>query len=175
MVYSISCTTRDPREGEVDGESYHFLSDEAFNARKEAGDFVEHATVHGNQYGTLRETLTDTLNAGKDVLMDIDVQGATQLRERIAGADKDDPLRRAYVDIFIAPPSLVALRERLEKRGQDSAETIDRRLDQADDEMSHWSEYDYLLVNEEIEASYEVLRSIVIAERHKLGHASHVA
>ena len=104
--YSVSCTTRGPREGEVDGEDYHFLSEAEFRRRLAAGEFLEHAVVHGHLYGTLRSEVADGMTAGRDVLMDIDVQGAAQIRAALAGLPPDHPLRRGYTDVFIAPPSL---------------------------------------------------------------------
>ena len=166
--YSVSCTTRAPREGEVDGRDYFFLNETEFRAKVAAGEFLEHADVHGAMYGTLRRFITDGFAAGKDVLMDIDVQGAAQIRDRVRAAGAADPLHRAYVDIFIAPPSLDALRKRLQSRGKDSEAVIDRRVKQAELELSHWLEYQYLIVNDRLDASYDALRAIVLAERHKI-------
>jgi len=166
--YSVSCTTRPPREGEVDGRDYFFLNESEFRAKVAAEEFLEHADVHGAMYGTLRRFVTDGFAAGKDVLMDIDVQGAAQIRDRVCAAGSDDPLRRAYIDIFIAPPSLDALRKRLQSRGKDSDAVIDRRVKQAERELSHWLEYQYLIVNDRLDASYDALRAIVLAERHKI-------
>ena len=106
MVYSVSCTTRPPRGREVDGLHYRFLSESEFERRVAAGDFLEHAVVHGARYGTLRHTVEEALRTGRSVLMDIDVQGAAQIRSALAARSVDDPLRSALVDIFIAPPSL---------------------------------------------------------------------
>ncbi len=164
MRYSVSCTTRRPREGEVDGRDYHFLDEASFLAKREAGAFVESALVHGYYYGTQRTHVVESLNAGHDVLMDIDVQGARQIREALARLGSSDPLRRGYVDIFIAPPSIEALRQRLRGRGKDAEEIIERRVARAAGEMDHWQEYQYLVVNEDLEAAYAELRSILVAE-----------
>lgn len=165
VVYSVSCTTRAPRGNEVDGQDYHFLSPAEFDRRVKAGEFLEHAVVHGHQYGTLRQAVVDTLAAGKDVLMDIDVQGAASIR---TAADKDAALRQSLVRIFVAPPSLAALRERLQKRREDAPEVIERRLRNATEEMARWREYDYLVVNDDLERAYADLRAIVMAERCRI-------
>lgn len=168
MTYSVSCTTRPPRAGEKDGRDYIFLSEEEFRRRVDAGEFLEHATVHGYRYGTLRSTVEDALGAGHDVLMDIDVQGAASLRAVARGGDGGDVLRGAYVDVFIAPPSLGSLRQRLEGRNQDSGEVIAARLQKAADEMAHWREYMYFIINDDIESAYDALRAVVLAEHHRV-------
>ena len=168
LTYSVSCTTRAPREGERDGADYHFLSEAEFGRRLEAGEFLEHAEVHGHRYGTLRRTVAEGLAAGRDVLLDIDVQGAAQIRARLAAAAEGDPIRRGYADLFIAPPSLDELRRRLERRGTDARETIERRLQKAGAEMARASEYDYVLVNDDLDRAYGVLRAILVAERHRV-------
>jgi guanylate kinase len=166
MVYSISCTTRKPRGHEVDGREYHFLDTVEFARRVAAGDFLEHATVHGNQYGTLRQNVVDALSAGHDVLMDIDVQGAASLRRAARAAD--GLLRRSYVDIFITPPSLDVLRQRLEARREDSVETVAKRLRNARDELARCREFQYLVVNDDLAAAYAELRAIVAAEHCRI-------
>ena len=163
--YSVSCTTRPPRDGEGDGVAYHFLSETEFEERLARNEFIEHARVYGYYYGTLRAHVVDALAEGRDVLMDLDVQGAALLREAVRQADQDDPLRKAYVDLFIAPPSLEILEQRLTKRGKDKPEVIARRMQNALEEISHWREYRYVLINDDLEESYDALRSIVIAER----------
>lgn len=168
MIYSVSCTTRPPREGEVDGSDYFFVTDEEFQRRVDAGEFVEHAHVHGFWYGTLRRFITDGFREGKDVLMDIDVQGAAQLRSLIATLPKDDVLRRGFLDVFIAPPSLDVLRKRLQGRAKDSEAVIERRLQQVESEMSHWNAYQYFIINDRLDASYDALRSMIIAEHHRI-------
>ncbi len=168
MVYSVSCTTRAPRDGEVDGTDYYFISEEEFERRVRAGEFVEHATVHGHRYGTLRRFIERGFASGRDVLMDIDVQGAAQIRGRLASLSPGDPLRRGFVDVFIAPPSIDVLRKRLLLRGKDSDAVIERRLQQAENEMERWREYRYLIVNDRLDASYDALRAIIVAEHHRL-------
>lgn len=166
IVYSVSCTTRPAREGEVDGEAYHFLTTESFLSRKDNGDFLEWAEVHGAYYGTLKETVLHTLERGEDVLMDIDVQGAGQIRETL------NSMNVRMVDVFITPPSIGDLKIRLQGRGKDSEAVIEKRLFNAQQEMDHWSEYNYLVVNEDLDAAYDMFRSILIAERCRILSAS---
>ncbi len=158
--YSISCTTRPPRPGEVDGRDYHFLSREAFEQRLAKGDFLEHAVVHGNLYGSLKSEVLDHLAAGIDVVMDIDVQGADQVR-----ACKDEAIRLAIVDLFVMPPSGDELRARLAGRGTDSEETIALRLHNALEEMRHWRSYSYVLHSSTRDEDYQRFLSLVLAER----------
>ena len=152
---SVSFTTRPPRPGEVDGVHYRFVDEADFHARNEAGEFLEHARVHGNWYATSATWLADEAAAGHDVLLEIDWQGAAQVRRLVASA----------LTIFILPPSLAALRERLEKRGQDSSEVIARRLDAARDEMRHCGEFDYVIINHEFAAAVADLTAVVRASR----------
>ncbi len=166
LVYSVSCTTRAPREGEEDGVNYHFLTRDAFEKKITAGDFLEHAIVHGNLYGTLRSEITDAFARGKNVLMDIDVQGAKQIRNFLAATRDDDPLRCGFVDIFIVPPSLEVLQKRLVARAKDSEAVIARRVEHAANELKHWQDYRFVIVNDRLDASYDALRSIYIAEQH---------
>ncbi|HMO51099.1 MAG TPA: guanylate kinase [Kiritimatiellia bacterium] len=168
MKYSVSCTTRSPRDGEIDGVDYHFISEDAFEGKVKAGDFLEHAEVHGRHYGTLRDAVMANLRKGIDVLMDIDVQGAAQIRDVMMRASADDPLRRAYVDVFIAPPSLDVLHARLKGRGKDSDEVIERRMQQVEKELACWRDYQYFIINDRLDATYDTLRSIIIAEHHRL-------
>lgn len=158
--YSISCTTRSPRPGEKDGCDYHFLSRDEFERRLAAGDFLEHAEVHGNIYGSLKSEVLSRLAAGEDVVMDIDVQGAQQVR-----TCPDPDIRRAFVDLFVMPPSEEELLSRLSGRGTDSQETIDLRMKNALDEMSHWPEYTYMLRSSTREEDYARFLSLVVAER----------
>jgi guanylate kinase len=167
MTYSISCTTRVPRGREVDGEDYHFLSERDFRHRLKAGHFLEHACVHGFHYGTLRKPVVTALQAGRDVVMDIDVQGAAQVR-RLARDGTDGRLRRAYVDIFVVPPSLDVLRQRLDRRREDAPAAIARRMRNAVLEMRHWREYRYLIVNDELKAAYRQLCAVLAAERCRI-------
>jgi guanylate kinase len=154
--FSVSATTRAPRPGEADGREYHFLSTDAFAAQIEAGAFLEWAHVHGHLYGTPRAPVMSSLEGGRDVLFDIDWQGAAA----IAGQAGDDTVR-----IFILPPSMAVLEERLRRRAQDDAETIARRLVRARDEIAHWSEFDYVIVNEDFERAYAQIAAIYGAER----------
>ncbi len=168
LQYSVSCTTRAPREGEVDGESYSFMDAPEFDRRVAAGEFVEHARVHGALYGTLRSTVEQVLTSGDDVIMDIDVQGAAQIRASIAALPSDSPLARAFVDIFIAPPSIAELRNRLEGRAKDSRETIERRMMQAEKEMAQAERYMYNVINDDLKRAESVLDAILTAEHHRV-------
>lgn len=154
IVYSVSCTTRPPRGQEVDGVDYFFLSEAEFEARAARGEFLEHARVHGRRYGTLRRTVEDAFRAGKSVLMDIDVQGASQIRENLRAAPAGDPLKRGFIDIFIEPPSPAELRARLVKRAEDAPEEIDRRLRVAEEEMRRRGEYKVRIVNDDLNRAY---------------------
>lgn len=168
VSYSVSCTTRPPRPGEVHGTSYHFLTPEDFQARRAEGAFLECAEVHGHWYGTLRTTVYEALNAGRDVLMDIDVQGAAQIRAAATEAPEGDVLRDSFVDVFISPPSMAVLDQRLRDRGQDGTEVIATRLQNANGEMEHWNDYMYHFVNDTLDRSYDTVRAIVVAEHHRL-------
>jgi len=167
MKYSVSCTTRQPRDGEIDGVDYHFLSDEVFQQKVSQGAFLEYAQVHDHMYGTLKDVVVDNLKAGIDVLMDIDVQGALQIRNAIMDAPDSDPLRRAYIDVFIAPPSIEVCHARLKGRGKDSDEVIERRMQQVEKELACWRDYQYFIINDRLDATYDTLRSIIIAEHHR--------
>jgi guanylate kinase len=160
FVYSISCTTRAPRPGEVDGCDYHFLSVAEFERRIAAGDFIEHAEVHGNFYGTLRRTILDSMDSGRDVLMDVDIQGAARIR-----ADADPRLQSALVDIFLMPPSMDELRRRLLKRATESPEQLDVRLRNAKTEMAAWRDYHYTMLSGTPMQDFENFRAIMQAER----------
>lgn len=166
LHYSVSCTTRAPRDGEVDGQSYFFLTDDEFIERKKAGDFIECASVHGHWYGTLRETVEKAFDQNQDVLMDIDVQGARQIRASLTSSEKR--LQHAYDDVFIAPPSLDVLQERLQGRGKDSIDVISRRMHKAAEEMQCWQEYRHLILNDDLELAYDALRSLYVTCRHKV-------
>jgi guanylate kinase len=158
--YSISCTTRAPRPGEEHGKDYHFLSKEEFCQKLEAHEFLEHAVVHGNLYGSLKSEVISYLQSGTDVVMDIDVQGANQVREC-----EDPDIHRAFVDLFVMPPSHESLRERLSGRGTDSQETIELRMANALEEMRHWKLYGYLLLSTTREQDYTKFEALVTAER----------
>jgi guanylate kinase len=162
--YSVSCTTRAPRPGEEDGRDYHFLSRDEFDRRVAAGEFIEHAEVHGNGYGSLKSEVVARLAEGRDVVMDIDVQGAAQVR-----SCDDLRIRRAVVDVFVMPPGERELRERLAGRGTDSEETIALRMRNALEEMAHWRDYGYLLLSATREEDYSRLLAIVVAERMRVG------
>jgi guanylate kinase len=156
LTLSISLTTRKRRSSEADGIHYHFIDKSEFERRRDAGELLEHAEVHGNYYGTPGKNVEQLLSLGRDVLFDIDYQGARQVRDK---APKD------VVTIFILPPSMSELRARLERRAEDSAETIEKRLDNARHEISRWTDYDYVLVNDDIQKSLDDLLAIVRAER----------
>jgi guanylate kinase len=156
ITMSVSVTTRPPRPGEVNGKDYHFITQEEFARLRDRGDLLEYAEVFGNFYGTPKRPVTEALQAGRDVLFDIDWQGTQQL-----GAAMEDDLVR----IFILPPSAEELRERLIGRAQDSASTVAKRMAKAADEISHWPEYDYVIVNENIEKASAEIEAILTAER----------
>ncbi|MEI6674844.1 MAG: guanylate kinase [Verrucomicrobiota bacterium] len=158
--HSISCTTREPRPGEIAAHDYHFLSPAAFHARLAAGDFLEHALVHGNFYGTLRAEVMGYLAAGVDVVMDIDVQGAAQVR-----ACEDPAIQRALVDLFVMPPGEHELRARLAGRGTDSEATIALRMNNALDEIQHWPSYTYRLLSGTHEEDYRRFKALLTAEQ----------
>ena len=156
MAMSVSATTRRPRKGETDGTDYYFVGTSEFEAMIADNEFLEYAKVFDNYYGTPIGPVEEALNSGKDVVFDIDWQGAQQLTQAAA----DD-----LVKIFILPPSKVELERRLKTRAQDSDEVIAKRMSKSEGEISHWAEYDYVIVNEDIEASMAQLRAIVSAER----------
>jgi guanylate kinase len=161
LFYSVSCTTRAPRAGEIDGEHYRFVSMADFHSRMEAGEFLEHAAVHGDRYGTLREPVLAALKNGCDVLIDIDTQGATSIRNC-----DDATIRQALADIFIMPPEIEELRRRLTKRGTETAQQIESRLATATREMELWRDYRYTIVSGSIEEDLERVRQIMAAETH---------
>ena len=161
FVYSVSCTTRRPRAGEIDGEDYHFLSEAEFAERLTAGEFLEHANVHGKFYGTLRDPILTNLHDGVDVLIDIDTQGAAAIR-----AFDDMFVRQALADVFIMPPDLEELRRRLTKRGTETEEQIDVRLQTAAREMELWRDYRYTIISRSVEEDLLKFRHIMGAERY---------
>jgi guanylate kinase len=161
LFYSVSCTTRGPRTGEIDDQDYQFLSDKDFRARVEAGDFLEHAQVHGDYYGTLRKPVLTNLKNGVDVLIDIDTQGAVAIR------NCDDPIiREALSDVFIMPPDLEELRQRLLKRGTEDVQQIDSRLATAAREMELWRSYRYTIISGSVEEDLQKFRQIMNAESY---------
>jgi len=157
-VISVSCTTRKPRPGEQDGVHYHFTSKEDFTAMAARGEFFEHAEVFGNLYGTGRVRTDALLDAGNDVILDIDWQGARQVRAQAPEA----------VGVFILPPSLAELERRLRGRSQDPEEVIARRMADAHQEMSHFAEYDYLIVNEDFDRALREMAAVFVGQRLKL-------
>ena len=157
VALSVSATTRPIRPGEVDGRDYHFVSDTQFDEMVATGEFLEWAHVFGHRYGTLKREVVRTIEEGRDVLLDIDWQGTQQLKQ----VDPD------IVRVFILPPSMTELERRLRARGTDSDEVIKRRMDRAAAEISHWAEYDYVLINNDAEKCRELVHNILKAERLK--------
>jgi guanylate kinase len=157
LSFSVSATTRAPRPGEVDGEHYHFLSEEQFKRDVADEGMLEHAHVFGHFYGSPRAPVQDAIDAGRDVVFDIDWQGAQQIVNSALGPNT--------LSIFILPPSITELRRRLESRGQDSPETIRKRMLKSWDEISHWGSYDFVLVNDDLDRTFEDLKTIVTATR----------
>jgi guanylate kinase len=157
VCFSISATTRAPRPGEIEGREYFFRSRREFEALTASGEMLEHAEVFGNLYGTPRAPVEAAIGSGRDVLFDVDWQGGQQLR--------NSPLRDAVVSIFILPPSIPELEARLRARGQDSEDVVAERMAKSRDEISHWAEYDYVLVNENLAQCEAELRAIIQAER----------
>lgn len=155
---SISVTTRERRASEIDGVHYHFISKRKFELMRDGGELLEWAEVHGNYYGTPREPVERALEEGRDILFDIDWQGTQQLYERM----RDD-----VVSVFVLPPTAEELKARLERRAEDSPDIIARRLKNAAEEIPHWREYDYVLVNRDLDKSFARLRGILTAERLK--------
>lgn len=155
--FSISATTRPPRPGEQEGKDYFFKSRSQFEDMVNANDMLEHAEVFGNLYGTPRAPVEAAIESGQDVLFDVDWQGGQQIR--------NSPLRESVVSIFILPPSIAELETRLRSRGQDSNEVVAGRMEKSRDEISHWAEYDYVLVNENLAQCEAELRAIIQSER----------
>ncbi len=155
--FSVSATTRAPRPGEVDGREYHFRARPAFEALIAAGEMLEHAEVFGNFYGSPKAPVEAAMADGRDTLFDIDWQGGQQIRNSSLGKD--------VVSIFVLPPSIAELEKRLRGRGQDSAEVIAGRMAKSRDEISHWAEYDYVLVNDDLDRAAQALFTIITAER----------
>lgn len=167
MTYSISCTTRAPRGAEKNHEHYHFISREEFSVRVSNEEFIEHAEVHGNLYGTLKQTVQKALSEGRDIIMDIDVQGAAQIREACANLPAEHPVRQGFVDIFIAPPSMKELKKRLRGRSTDTDEVIKKRLRNAEEEMKHRNVYQHVVINDDLDNALKNLTRIVEAEHHR--------
>ena len=161
FVYSVSCTTRPPRAGEIEGEDYQFISEPDFLARVRAGEFLEHAKVHEHYYGTLRKPLVANLQNGVDVLIDVDIQGAAAIR-----AFDDPTIRAALCDVFIMPPDLDELRRRLTKRGSETPQQIESRIVTAAREMELWRDYRYTIISKSMEEDLQKFRHIMGAERY---------
>jgi len=162
MTRAITCTTRPPRPGESDGVDYHFFDAAEFQKHVQAEDFIEHATVFGWSYGTLRSELLDKLRMGRDVLLNVDVQGAETIRNR---AQAEPELKQALVTVFLTPPSVAVLEERLKKRNTDSTEEIKKRLSLARLEIAQWKNFDYLLISSTIHEDLKRMQAIVEAEK----------
>jgi guanylate kinase len=160
-VYSVSCTTRPPRAGEIDGEDYHFLSEQDFRARVDAGEFLEYAKVHEHYYGTLQGPIIAELKNGVDVLIDVDIQGAAAIR-----SFDDETIRQALCDVFIMPPDLDELRRRLTKRGTETPQQIESRIVTAAREMELWRDYRYTIISKSMEEDLLKFRNIMGAERY---------
>jgi guanylate kinase len=158
LAFSVSATTRAPREGEQEGVQYHFVTPEKFLGLVEAGAFLEHATVYGRSYGTLREPVVTRLSQGGSILLDIDVLGATQVRQRMPDA----------VQVFILPPSLEALEARLRRRGTDGEEVVRRRMEEAAVQLRGAPAYDYVVVNHDLATAHQVFEAILVAELSKV-------
>ena len=163
IVYSISCTTRAPRGEEEDGLDYHFLAKERFEQLIGENAFLEYAKVHDNYYGTLKAPVEEVLAEGNSMVLDIDVQGAAKVREYVRRLSDTDPLKIGYVDIFINPPSLEELRERLERRSTDAPEVIEKRMHNAEGEMSRAGEYMFQVTNDDLAICYKRLCDLIDA------------
>ena len=155
--FSVSATTRSPRSGEFDGTDYHFMSEDHFKREVADGQMLEHAHVFGNFYGSPRGPVESAINDGKDMLFDVDWQGEQQIRNTDLG--------QHALSVFLLPPSIQELRVRLENRGQDSHDVIDKRMRKSWDEISRWSSYDFVLINDDLDATEDRLKTIVTAER----------
>ena len=157
FLFSVSATTRKSRPGEVNGREYHFLTVDEFRERIYDGQFLEHAKVFGNLYGTPLEPVMESINDGKDLIFDVDWQGGKQIRS--------SSLSKFVISIFILPPSIKALQERLMKRAQDSSETVKDRMTKSIGEIMHWKEYDYVIVNNNFEQTLHEVKSIITSEK----------
>jgi guanylate kinase len=166
LCYSVSVTTRSPREGEVNGEHYEFIDRDTFLERVQQGDFLEHAEVHGNLYGTSWKQIENALSSGCSVLMDVDVQGARLIREALQKTEPGRKMAPLFHDVFISPPDLDVLRDRLEGRAQDAQEIIECRLQNAVEEMSEAFRYEFQVVNDDLESAYDQLRCVYCACCH---------
>ena len=160
----VTCTTREPRKDETDGEDYYFMDADSFLKRVQAGHFLEHATVYGHSYGILKSEVLDKLRDGKDVLLNVDVQGAATVRAR---AEENSELRRSLVSVFLTPASISILETRLKRRGADSVPAMTKRLSVARQEIAQWKNYDYLLISTSVEEDLRRMLAIIEAEKMK--------
>ena len=167
LQFSVSATTRPPRPGEQDGREYHFRSRAAFQAMVAAGEMLEHAEVFGNFYGSPRAPVQQALEAGRDTVFDIDWQGGQHIRNSALGHD--------VVSVFVLPPSIAELESRLRNRGQDTEQVIAGRMQKSRDEISHWAEYDYVIINRDIDMAFNALSTILRAERSRRVRQPHLA
>jgi len=169
MARAVTCTTREPRPGEKDGVDYYFLDAESFLKRLQAGNFIEYATVFGNNYGVLKSELLGKLRQGKDVVLNVDVQGAATIRER---AENDSELKDVLVTVFLTPQSLDVLEQRLRKRGKDSPAVIQKRLSVARQELAQWKNFNYLVISTTIAEDLRRMLAIVEAEKMRVSRSS---
>lgn len=168
MTRAVTCTTREPREGEKDGVDYYFLDATSFLKRVQAGNFLEHATVYGHSYGTLKAEVLGKLRLGKDVLLNVDVQGAATIREC---AEEDPELKRALVTVFLTPGSMAMLEGRLRKRGTDASAVIQKRLSVARQEIAQWKNFDYLLISTTVQEDLRRMLAVIEAEKLRAARA----
>ena len=169
LTRAVTCTTRDPRDGEKDGVDYYFLDAGSFLKRLQAGNFLEHATVYGHSYGILKSEVLGKLRSGKDVLLSVDVQGAATIRRC---AEEEPELKRALVTVFLTPDSIATLEQRLRKRGKDSPSEIKKRLAVARQEVQQWKNFDYLIISRSISDDLSHMVSIYEAERMRPSRAT---
>ncbi len=169
MTRAITCTTRPPRDGEKDGVDYHFFTAAEFLKRVQAGNFLEHATVFGNSYGILKSELLHKLREGKDVLLNVDVQGAATIRER---AEADPELKEALITVFLTPSSIEILEQRLKKRGQDAAPVIKKRLAVAKQEVAQWKNFNYLIISTSKPEDLRRMLQIVDSEKMRVNRSA---
>jgi guanylate kinase len=169
LARAVTCTTRAPRQGEKDGVDYHFLDATSFLRRVQAGNFLEHATVFGDSYGVLKSEVLSKLRQGKDVLLNVDVQGAATIRVR---AEDDAELKQSLIRVFLTPPSLTILEERLKRRGKDSPAVIQKRLGVARQEIAQWKNFDYLIISTTIAEDLRRMQCIIEAEKMRVTRSS---
>jgi guanylate kinase len=168
MVRAVTCTTREPRPGEKDGVDYYFFTAAEFEQRLKAGEFIEHATVFGRSYGILKSELLDKLRSGRDVLLNVDVQGAATIRGRVR---TEPELKRALVSLFLTPPSIAVLEARLKNRAADSAAEIQKRLAVARQEIAQWKNFDYLVMSTSVAEDLQRALAIVESEKMRVARA----